>query len=188
MNDVNYTAALEAMLFASGEPVELSRLAQALDLHEAAVRELLLTMEKKYSQPDSGLTLLTLGSCYQLTTKAEYASPVKATLEIRRNTPLSNAAMEVLAIVAYNQPVTRSFIEQVRGVDSSSIVTNLVEKGLIEEAGRLELPGRPVAFRTGSGFLRCFGISSLKELPPLPDESGQVMLDEIVAHAEDTAN
>lgn len=88
--------------------------------------------------------------------------------------------MEVLAIIAYNQPVTKSFVEQVRGVESSQIVNNLVEKGLVEEAGRLDVPGRPISYKTSINFLRCFGLSGLDKLPPLPDENGQVMLDEVV--------
>ena len=89
-------------------------------------------------------------------------------LASRKNVPLSGAAMEVLAIIAYNQPVTKSFVEQVRGVESGQIVNNLVEKALVEEAGRLDVPGRPITYRTTPNFLRCFGISSLAELPPLP--------------------
>ena len=88
--------------------------------------------------------------------------------------------MEVLAIIAYNQPVSKSFVEQVRGVESSQIVNNLVDKGLVEEAGRLDIPGKPIAYKTTIHFLRCFGLKSLENLPPLPDDSGQVMLDEVV--------
>ena len=106
-------------------------------------------------------------SSWQLATKTAYAPDIKDIMDTRRNTPLSPAALEVLAIIAYNQPVSRSFIEQVRGVDSSSTVQTLVQKGLIEEAGRLDLPGRPVSFRTTDVFLRTFGIASLAELPPL---------------------
>ena len=114
-----------------------------------------------------------LENSWQLCTIAGYDTVIRTALELRSNTPLSNAAMEVLAVVAYNQPVTRSFIEQVRGVDSSSVVASLEEKGLIEEAGRMELPGRPVAFRTTAAFLRCFGLSDLSELPELqpPEEA-----------------
>ena len=119
------------------------------------------------------LELRRLENSWQLCTIAGYDTVIRTALELRSNTPLSNAAMEVLAVVAYNQPVTRSFIEQVRGVDSSSVVASLEEKGLIEEAGRMELPGRPVAFRTTAAFLRCFGLSDLSELPELqpPEEA-----------------
>ena len=113
------------------------------------------------------MTLLQLEDRWQLATKNEFADEVRRALDKRRNAPLSPAALEVLAIIAYNQPVSRSFIEQVRGVDSSSTVQTLIQKGLIEEAGRLDLPGRPVSFRTTDVFLRTFGISSLSQLPPL---------------------
>ena len=179
-----FYGAMEAVLFAAGEPVELSRLAQALDIKEAAARELLSRLREKYESTESGLALLELDGCYQLATKPRYAPAIKTAMDLRRNAPLSNAAMEVLAIVAYNQPVTRGFIEQVRGVDSSQTVVNLVEKGLIEEAGRLDVPGRPISYRTTAGFLRTFGMKTLEDLPPLPDESGQVMLEEIVRPPE----
>ena len=113
-------------------------------------------------------------------TNPDFADYIKKALEIKKNIPLSQAAMEVLAIIAYNQPVTKSFVEQVRGVESSQIVNNLVEKGLVEEAGRLDVPGRPISYKTSINFLRCFGLSGLDKLPPLPDENGQVMLDEVV--------
>ena len=176
----NACGAIEAVLFASGDPVETAKIAQAVELEEALVYKLLQTMKDRYEQESSGLLLVELEDSFQLCTKPEYASVVKQTMELRRNTPLSNAAMEVLAIIAYNQPVTRAFVEQVRGVDSSQTVLNLVEKGLVEEAGRLEIPGRPISYRTTQGFLRNFGMKSLKELPPLPDEDGQLLPDRAV--------
>ena len=114
--------------------------------------------------------LLQLGGHWQLATKNEYGPWVRRALETRRAAPLSNAALETLTVIAYNQPVSRAFIEQVRGVDSSSSVSGLLEKGLIEEAGRLDLPGRPVSFRTTDHFLRVFGLSSLDDLPPIHGE------------------
>lgn len=175
--------AAEAVLFAAGEPVETGKLAQALDLPADTAYKLLKNLQDKYDAETSGIMLVELNDSFQLCTKASYADYVKSAMEIRRNAPLSNAAMEVLAIIAYNQPVTRGFIEQVRGVDSSQTVMNLVEKGLVEEAGRLEVPGRPISYQTAPGFLRSFGMKSLEELPPLPDESGQVLLDEVVREA-----
>lgn len=180
-------AAMEAVLFAAGEPVEPGKLAQALQIEEDLTYKLLKTMQDKYDSPESGLMLVELSGSFQLCTKPAYGEAVKRALLIRRNVPLSAAAMEVLAVVAYNQPVTRAFIEQVRGVDSSQTVTSLVEKGLLEEAGRLELPGRPIAYQVTSAFLRTFGISSLGELPPLPDEGGQVLLDEVVSNPEEAS-
>ena len=147
-------AAVEAMLFAHAEPVTAERLAGVLGVEEDAVSRLLLSLRDDYEAEDRGLVLLQLEDRWQLATKTAYAPYIKDIMDTRRNTPLSPAALEVLAIVAYNQPVSRSFIEQVRGVDSSSTVQTLVQKGLIEEAGRLDLPGRPVSFRTTDVFLR----------------------------------
>ena len=123
---------------------------------------------------DTPFILLELDQCYQMATRAEYAQVIRQALEVKNNTPLSQAALEVLAVIAYNQPVSRAFIEQVRGVDSSSSVSGLLQKGLIEEAGRLDLPGHPVSFRTTDVFLRCFGLSSLADLPPVRgDQEGE---------------
>ena len=163
-------AAVEAMLFAHAEPVTAERLAGVLGVEEDAVSRLLLSLRDDYEAEDRGLVLLQLEDRWQLSTKTEYGDYIKAALDTRRNTPLTPAALEVLAIVAYNQPVSRSFIDQVRGVDSSSVVQTLVQKCLIEEAGRLDLPGRPVAFKTTDVFLRTFGIASLAQLPALHDD------------------
>ncbi len=159
--------AVEAMLFAHGEPVGASRLAEVLELDAETVERLLHSLADDYEEEDRGLCLLQLEDRWQLSTKTAYGSQIKAILDKRRNTPLSPAALEVLAVIAYNQPVSRSFVEQVRGVDSSSTVQTLAQKGLIEEAGRLDLPGRPVSFRTTDVFLRTFGLRSLADLPPL---------------------
>ena len=175
MNQKKLRAAVEAMLFAYGEPVGAAKLAQALQLPTASVEEALEDLHARYSREDSGLCLLHLNTHWQLATKADFAEPVRRVLDTRRSVPLGPAAMETLTVIAYNQPVSRAFIEQVRGVDSSSSVSGLLQKGLIEEAGRLDLPGRPVAFRTTDVFLRCFGLSSLDDLPPIhndQEESG----------------
>lgn len=172
INNVSATcAAIEAILFASGEPIEVSKIASAVDVKEEVVYKLIKTLQDKYDKETSGISLVELNDSFQFCTKSEYADYVKKALEMRRNVPLSNAAMEILAIIAYNQPVTKSFIEQIRGVDSSQTVNSLVQKGLVEEAGRLEMPGRPISYRTTSGFLRNFGIKSIDELPPIPDEN-----------------
>lgn len=171
MNKAQYTGALEAMLFANGEPVETERLADALRLSIPDTEELLRGLQRRYDEQESGFAIQQFEpDRWQMTTRPYYGEVVKRILDTRRNAPLSPAALEVLAVIAYNQPVSRSFIEQVRGVDSSSTVTKLLEKGLIEEAGRLDLPGRPVAFQTTDTFLRVFGLGSLQDLPPLHDE------------------
>lgn len=163
-------ATVEAMLFAHGEPVSTERLGEVLEMQVEDVERVLLCLSDDYAAEDRGICLLHLEDRWQLATKTKYAAPVKALLDNRRNTPLSPAALEVLAIIAYNQPVSRSFVEQVRGVDSSSTIQKLAQKGLVEEAGRLDLPGKPISFRTTDVFLRTFGLKSLADLPPLHED------------------
>ena len=171
-------AMLEAVLFAAGEPMETERLAEALGMTAEEIDTAAHTLEVTLEASKSGLQLMQLGGSWQITTRAEFAEAIRAALEVKRNTPLSNAAMEVLTIIAYNQPVTKGFVERVRGVDSSSVVNTLVERGLLEEAGRIEVPGRPVTYRTTAHFLRTFGLQSLADLPPLPT-SGEPDLFEV---------
>lgn len=170
-----YQAAIEAILFASGEPVPVSRLALALELDEETTRRIAEDWAQDVNTREGGMTALRLDDQYQLCSSKEYAGYVRKAMDIRRNTPLSQAAMEVLAIIAYNQPVTRPFVEQVRGVDCSAVVQGLQQKGLIEEKGRMDLPGRPLLYGTTSNFLRCFGIASLDQLPPLPQSEDNTM-------------
>ena len=125
----------------------------------------------RYNKPKSGISIVRVDESYQMCSSAQYAAEVRSALELRRNTPLSQAAMEVLAVVAYNQPVTKAFVDQVRDVDCGGVMATLSAKGLIEERGRLELPGRPLLYGTTENFLRCLHISSLEELPPLPNEA-----------------
>ena len=167
MNQKQIRAAVEAMLFAYAEPIGADKLAQALQLPQASVEPALEELHARYAREDSGLCLLRLNTHWQLATKTEFSECVRRVMDTRRSVPLGPAAMETLTVIAYNQPVSRAFIEQVRGVDSSSSVSGLLEKGLIEEAGRLDLPGRPVSFRTTDAFLRAFGLSSLADLPPV---------------------
>lgn len=169
LNENKILPVLEAVLFAVGEPVETDKLTQALELDKLTIESALTALQKKYEDEGSGLCLLKLDDKYQLCTKQEYADNIRAVIEVKKNTPLSQAAFEVLAIIAYNQPVTKSFIEQIRGVDCSAVISNLCQKSLIEEKGRLELPGRPLIYGTTTEFLRCFCISSLDELPELPE-------------------
>ncbi|MBR6739944.1 MAG: SMC-Scp complex subunit ScpB [Clostridia bacterium] len=162
-------AALEAVLFASGEPIEIERLCLALESDQTVVCGLLNELGDSLEAEQRGLRLVYLENKVQLCTKQDYADVIRTALETRKTPMLSNTAMEVLAIVAYRQPVTKSYIEQVRGVDSAYTVGSLCDKGLIEEAGRLEVPGRPILYKTTDNFLRVFGFSSIKELSPLPD-------------------
>ncbi len=160
----------EAILFAGGEPVALERIAQVLGVRTYAIEEIIDALREKYNTPHSGIHLLRLENTAQFCTNPAYIQPVRDALDLKRNTPLSQAAMEVLAVVAYNQPVTKAFVEQVRGVDCSGVIGSLMQKELLEERGRLELPGRPLLYGTTENFLRCFQLSSLEELPPPPSD------------------
>ncbi len=163
-------AAAEAILFSVGEPLEIQRLAEALEIDEELTEQVLLNLSAALDERGSGVCLLKLGSKYQLASRTEFAPQIRSVLEVRRNAPLSQAAFEVLAVIAYNQPVTKSFVEQVRGVDCSGVIATLCQKRLIEEKGRLDLPGRPLLYGTTPDFLRCFSVSSLDELPQLPNK------------------
>lgn len=161
-------SALEAMLFAAGDPVEVSKLTDVLEIDLELCENMLGTLCARYDERESGLMLVRLDNKYQLCTRETYSEQVRKLMEIKKNAPLSNAAFEVLAVIAYNKTVTRSFIEQVRGVDCSGPISSLVQKGLIEEKGRLDLPGRPLIYGTTDRFLRCFSLNSLDDLPNLP--------------------
>jgi segregation and condensation protein B len=170
-------AIIEAVLFAYAEPITAEKLAQICAVEKTEIIEELARLKTRCESEESGLVLLELAGTYQIATKPKFAPYIKEAVETRRQVPLSPAAMEVLAIIAYNQPVSKAFVEQVRGIDSSSVVNTLNERGLVEEAGRLDLPGRPIAYRTTEAFLRCFGIRKLSELPPLPIENEQLELE-----------
>lgn len=157
-----------SVLFAAGEPVETARVAQAIGADEETVLRYLPALQGSLDQAGIPLQILRLGDRLQLSTLEAFAPVIQDALALRRNIPLSQAALEVLAVAAYNQPVTRALIEQVRGVDSSGVVNSLIEKQLLEEAGRLDLPGRPLSYHTTPHFLRTFGLESLEQLPPLP--------------------
>lgn len=162
--------AIEAILFASGSSVEPSRIATALEITVKEAEKQLENLKNEYEKADRGITIIRLKESYQMVSVKEYAPEIRKVMDLRRNTPLSQAALEVLAVIAYNQPVTKSFVEQIRGVDCSGVIGSLTAKDLIEEKGRLELPGRPLIYGTTENFLRCFNISSIEELPPLPED------------------
>lgn len=181
MTNEEMRAAIEAILFASGEPLEVSRIAEALELDNEMVQALLFEVGANLDNRKSGICLLKLGNKYQLCSRVEYAPQIRTVLDMKKNIPLSNAALEVLAVVAYNQPVTKAYIEQIRGVDCSGVVSTLCQKGLLEEKGRLELPGRPLLYGTTPNFLRCFCLTSLSDLPELPEKAN----DEEITGAEE---
>ena len=160
---------LEAILFASGEPVPAARIAQVIGAETDEVFSAAESLQQIYLERDSGICLLRLDDKLQLCSAPKHSQMIIHALEHRKPPKLSPSALEVLAIVAYFQPVTRAYIDQVRGVDSSYTVGVLIERGLIEACGRLEVPGRPTIYRTGDVFLRTMNISSLDELPALPD-------------------
>lgn len=155
----------EAILFAAGEPVETSRLALVLNIPESGVKSLMDALQERYTRTDSALKVMQLGKSWQLGTREEFAGIIRTAMEQERMRPLSNAAMEALTIIAYNQPASKGFVERVRGIDSSSVINSLVDKGLLEEAGRIDVPGHPIGYRTTALFLRAFGLSSIEELP-----------------------
>ena len=157
---VKMASIAEAVLFGCGEPVPAERLSEVLGTDENELPDIIRTLNDRYDE--------SLGKSWQICTRKEYAPYIRAAMDNKKGAPLSNAALEVLTIVAYNQPVTKGFIEHVRGIDSSSVVNTLVERELLEEAGRLEVPGKPVAYKTTENFLRCFELTSLGDLPPLP--------------------
>lgn len=171
-------SAAEAVLFAYGEPMEAGKLAAASGVDRQTLPKIIAMLNDRYEQTGSSLQILKLDGSYQLCTRKEYSKNIKLAMDTRNNTPISQAAMETLAVIAYNQPVTKNFVESVRGTDSSSVVNNLVQKGLICEAGRLEIPGKPVAYKTTELFLRSFGISSVDELPSVenikPEMQGDI--------------
>lgn len=186
----NLISTIEAMLFASGDPVEASKLAEVLDIDIETVEKMLGHLSALYDERSSGLMIIRIDNKYQICTREKYSDEVRKLMEIKKNTPLSNAAFEVLAVIAYNKTVTRSFIEQVRGVDCSGPISSLVQKGLIEEKGRMDLPGRPLIYGTTDRFLRCFSLNSLEDLPDLPknDEIDSIARDESQTSLFDNEN
>lgn len=186
----NLVSMIEAMLFASGDPVEASKLAEVLDIDIETVEKMLGHLSALYDERSSGLMIIRIDNKYQICTREKYSEEVRKLMEIKKNTPLSNAAFEVLAVIAYNKTVTRSFIEQVRGVDCSGPISSLVQKGLIEEKGRMDLPGRPLIYGTTDRFLRCFSLNSLEDLPDLPknDEIDSIARDESQTSLFDNEN
>jgi len=169
MNDLS--SAIEAILFAAGESVPIARISLVLAVDETAVEECAKQLQAQYIENNRGIRILRLDDKLQMCSAPEYSAYIGKILEQRKPPMLSQAALETLAIVAYFQPVTRAYVEQLRGVDSSYTVSVLCERGLIEECGRLEVPGRPAVFRTTDVFLRTMGVSSLDELPDLPEVS-----------------
>lgn len=187
--------AIEGILFASGEPVTVDRIAAVLGIDTNLVYDTAERLMDRYSGERRGIRMVRLDNALQLCSSPEYADFIRLALESRKMPQLTQPALEVLAIIAYYQPTTRAYIEQVRGVDSSYTVGLLQERGLIEACGRLSVPGRPVLYRTTKIFLRTFGISTLAELPELPESEGdaegqlkiQNAIDVLLPHQQEEA-
>ena len=172
-------AAIEGILFASGEPVSIERICMATELDRPTAEQVLRRLDY-YAYERRGIRLVQMEESYQLCSSPDYADTIRRAFEIRKSAKLSQPALEVLTIIAYYQPTTRAYVDQVRGVDSSYTMSLLLERGMIEECGRLQVPGRPHLYRTTKKFLRDFHLSSLEELPELPglETEGQLRLTE----------
>ena len=184
---VNIKYAIEGILFAAGEPVKASKLAVVLDSDIDTVKNAVDELKNEYNENKRGFSIIDIMDGYQICSRPEYYAYIQEILGDQRNQPLSNAAMEALAIIAYRQPITKGQIERIRGVNSDGCVNRLYERGLIDEAGRLDAPGRPILYVTTDTFLRCFGLSSPDELPPVnfdipgdepPQGEQQTLIDE----------
>lgn len=181
-------SACEAMLFAAGEPVTAAKMAAILDVSEREIKE---TLDSSGDRFTGGVVLIKLGNAYQLTTREEYGDEVREVLGIKKNGAISKSSMESLAIIAYNQPTTKAYVEKVRGVDSSYAFGFLMSRELIEQCGRLDAPGRPILYRTTPDFLRVFGLTSLDDLPHVEtdeDIMGEQLTLEISDKTSQTGN
>lgn len=170
--EVIFEEALEAILFAAGHPITYATLGRVFEMTPAKVKDKVFEYSIKYNDSDipRGVILLTFADSCQLCTKQNYLTEIRDALGIKKSGTLSTSSMEVLAIIAYNQPVTRAFVDTLRRVDSSYAMNNLLDRGLIESKGRLDVPGRPMLYGTTKDFLRCFGLKDLDSLPPTSDE------------------
>lgn len=182
-------AAIEGILFASGEPVSVDRICVAMDMDRNTVELVLQKLMDYYAYERRGMRLLRMEDSYQLCSAPDYADLIRKAFEIRKPAKLSQPALEVLTIIAYYQPTTRAYVDKIRGVDSSYTVGLLLERRLIEECGRLQVPGRPRLYRTTQAFLRAFHLRSLDDLPEMPglDGDGQMRLEEMEMLQSDTA-
>lgn len=182
---------IEAILFAAGRPVTKNEMVLALEISEEDVENIIQNMQEEYKNENRGMELIKVEDSYQLCTKKELYEYVYPVLDKRNKPNLSNAALETLSIIAYNPKITRAEIEAIRGVSADACVYKLLEYGLIEEAGKIDLPGKPMSYKTTNEFLRMFGYSSLEDLPELPryklDENKQIVIDDLIEEKEQEA-
>ena len=179
IEEMPFEEALEAILFAAGHAMSYDALAATFHATPKKIKEKIMAFAESYNtaEPSHGILLLTYDEGCQLCTKEQYMPYIREALGIRQNGTLSTSSIETLAIIAYNQPVTRAYVDAVRSVDSSYAISNLLDRGLIESKGRImDAPGRPMLFGTSAGFLRCFGLSSLSELPGVSSEEAAELL------------
>ncbi len=180
-------AIIEAILFAAGRPVTKNEIMLALEISEDELEKIITNMQEEYNLENRGLELIKINNSYQLCTKKDLYEFIYPVLDKRTKPNLSTASLETLAIIAYNPKITRAEIENIRGVSADACVYKLLEYGLIEEAGKLDLPGKPMSYQTTDEFLRMFGFSSLEELPELPryklDENKQIVIDDLISEA-----
>lgn len=180
---------IEAILFAAGREVKISELMSSLELSSEEIINAVESLKLDYQNENRGISIINLNDAYQLCTKKEYYEYIYPIFDKRNKPNLSNAALETLSIIAYNPRITRAEIESIRGVNSDGTIYKLLDYELIEEAGKLDAPGRPTTYKTTNEFLKMFGISSLDELPDLPryklDENKQIVIDEIIENVEE---
>lgn len=175
----NLKYAVEGILFAAGESVKTAKIAVVTETTVEEVEKAVEELREEYNRDKRGFAIIEISEGYQICSRPDYYKYIREILGEQRNQPLSNAAMEALAIIAYKQPVTRGMIEKVRGVNSDGCVSRLYERGLIDEAGRLDAPGRPVLYKTTDTFLRCFGLKTPRDLPPINFENSMPDLAEV---------
>lgn len=184
-------AIIEAILFAAGKPVSQKELVLTLEISEEDIENIIANMQEEYQQQERGIEIVKIENNYQLSTKKDLHDFIFPVLDKRNKPNLSNAALETLAIIAYNPKISRAEIEAIRGVSADACVYKLLEYGLIKEAGKIDLPGKPMSYQTTSDFLRMFGYTSLEELPKLPkyklDENKQIVMDELLEQEENVS-
>lgn len=179
---------IEAILFATGRPVSIKQLIISFELPKQALENILLSMQEEYKQTNRGIEIIKIEDSYQLCTKKELYEYIYKIIDKRAKPNLSNAALETLSIIAYNPQITRAEIEAIRGVSAEACIYKLLEFGLIEEAGKSDLPGKPMTYKTSNQFLKMFGYTSLSDLPHLPkyrlDENQQIVIDDLIENEE----
>lgn len=184
-------AIIEAILFACGREVKIMELVSALEMNEEDIIKIIESMKEEFKKQNRGIEIIRMNDSYQMCTKKEYYEYIYPVIDKRSKPNLSNAALEILAIIAYNSGVTKAEIEMIRGVNSDATIYKLVEYNLIEEAGKLDAPGKPMSYKTTSNFLKMFGYNSLEDLPNLPkykiDENQQIVIDDILEEKENEA-